>query len=204
MENLKPFSELAAPDVRQSSFVCLDSDLGTFRPLTSQDVYAHAQEIQLHSGVPEVIRSHFATALNLVAYSWFFYPFNVTAQFMAYVTVEFALRTRFPERPRAPFKRLVERAIREGLVKDAGFSHLIAPETEALPPELQNAFAQSPENAYVEVLIESMPYLRNELAHGTSLLHMHGAHSVQICADFINQLFERVNDEMNKGQGVGP
>lgn len=47
------------------------------------------------------------------------------------------------------------------------------------------------EPPYVEVLIETMPSLRNDLAHGSPILHNQALSSIQICADFINQLFSR-------------
>ena len=191
METLKPLATLLEPDARQPSFSVFDPELRAFRPFTLEDLYSRVSQIELHSGVPETVRSHFATALNLVAYSWHFYPFNVTAQFMGYVSVEYALRTRYPEKPVAPFKRLVERAVREGLIQDKGFSHYRDPELNQSPPELQSLMIEPPANAYGLALIESIPFLRNSLAHGTSMLHMHGVKSVQMCADFINQLFER-------------
>ena len=174
MEELKPLSALTSPDVRQPSFSVFDRELRIFRPFTLDDLYTRVSQIELHAGVPEAVRSHFATALNLVAYSWYFYPFNVTAQFMGYVSVESALRARYPGKQAASFKRLVERAVREGLVEDRGFSHYREPELDQLPPELRSLMVEPPPNAYAEALIESLPHLRNSLAHGTSMLHMHG------------------------------
>ncbi|MFW5454618.1 hypothetical protein [Thioalkalivibrio sulfidiphilus] len=50
-------------------------------------------------------------------------------------------------------------------------------------------------------LIDVMPSLRNELAHGSPMLHNNALASLRICADFINQLFEQpdfVRDQSEK------
>ena len=166
------------------------------RKLELKDVYEIAANIRLHDGVPEVIRDHFSTARNLLLYSWFYYPFNVTAEFLAFVTLEFALKERFDlkngygKRKEASFKRLVEKAVKEGLVRDVGFSHI---RNQSESPNDHSGYeigiSSRPVKSYVETLVESLPFLRNELAHGRSMLHMDGAFSVRLCAEFINQLF---------------
>ena len=42
---------------------------------------------------------------------------------------------------------------------------------------------------YSDALSENIPLLRNELAHGTPMLHEQGALHVRICAELINQLY---------------
>lgn len=167
----------------------VDRASGQFRPLTFREIYEDAATITLHDGVPEVVRSHFAVAQNLLVYSWFFYPFNVTAQFLAYVTVELALKERFKPKEGRSFKELVKLAVAEGLVKDEGFSHLRG--RSELDQHTQQEIGLGPQQikSYAEILIDAMPYLRNALAHGSAMLHPGGASSVRICAEFINQLF---------------
>lgn len=82
MEGLKKFEEVILPDEGQKAFVVVNHSSQQHRPLTIRDVYQNVSDIRLHDGVPEVVRSHFATAQNLLVYSWFSYPFNVTAQFL--------------------------------------------------------------------------------------------------------------------------
>jgi len=193
MEKLKTFQDLMSPDSRHEAFSVIDDISGHFRPLTLRDVYGSAASIELHDGVPEVIRSHFAVAQTLLVYSWFFYPFNVTAEFLAYVTLELALKERFKVEVTAngkrSFKALVKLAVTRGLVRDDGFTHIRGrSETlfaDALEPRNQ------PLKSYTDILIDSLPYLRNELAHGSPMLHPNGAASVRISADFINQLFPK-------------
>jgi hypothetical protein len=93
MESLKELNEITEPDPRQRFFVKLTNSGA--RPQTLEDFHRDAESLRLHAGVPNEIRSHFETARNLIIYSWFFYPFNVTAQLSAYISIEFALRTRF-------------------------------------------------------------------------------------------------------------
>ncbi len=189
METLKKLEELCEPDIRQSFFLKVDIATGQTRPTQQRDLYDRVAAIELHTGVPEEIRSHFATALNLLVYSWYCYQFNVTAQFMAYVSVEYALKVRYPSDKRQQFSSLVRRSVDDGLVKDSGFSQARANipgigEVHLIPPMFLSA-----EKPYVESLAEVMPSLRNTLAHGATSIHNHGPQCVLICAEFINQLF---------------
>ena len=189
MEELKKFEEVTLPDERQKAFAVVNWESGTKRPLMLQDIYRNVSEIKLHDGIPEVVRTHFAAAQNLLVYSWFFYPFNVTAQFLAYVTVEFALKERFKPQKKTSFRDLVKLAIEQGLVKDEGFSHIR--ERSELDEYIEQEVGIGAQDikSYTETLIDTMPYLRNELAHGSPMLHPNGTSLVRICAEFINQLF---------------
>lgn len=69
--------------------------------------------------MPVEIRSHFAQAINLAVYSWFYYPFNVTAHFMGLVSVVFALKVKTESRK--PFRKLLREAVDAGWITDDGF-----------------------------------------------------------------------------------
>jgi len=189
MEKLKKLSEILHPDERQKHFgVLLDN--GNYQSLTLEYIYDNAESIKLHEGVPEEIRSHFATAQNFLVYSWFYYPFNVTAQFLAFVTLEYALRIRLEAKKKIRFKKLVEMAVEKGLVKDSGFTHINnEDETEKIIEKKLGVVTEEVKN-YCETLVETIPYLRNEIAHGSRMLHNSGGFFVRICSEFINQLFE--------------
>lgn len=172
METLKPLANVTNVDVRNTYFVVTSAD--TFaRKLTLEEIHSIVASITLHEGVPEGIRSHFAQAQNLAIYSWFYYPFNVTAQFMGFVSVELALKQRLNSK--ASFKHLIRKAVDGGLINDNGFAIAVHREPSSV--------------SYVETLAEVMPDLRNRLAHGSSMLHNNSLSSLRICADFINQLF---------------
>lgn len=189
MEMLKPLSELKEPDSRQKLFVKLlpDDSGSSFRPRTIENNYADAEEIYLSKVVPEEIKSHFATAVNLVAYSWFYYPFNTTAQLMSYVTVEKSLRYIFNNDEKTPFKALLSRAVENGLINERGFSHRQVEENPN--PYLGVELAVPDAMDYAEALKEILPYIRNQIAHGETNLHPHGYIAVKISAEIINQLF---------------
>jgi hypothetical protein len=190
METLKEFDNILEPDERQKHFLLFDEALGHDRPLKLNDLYLSATGIKLHDKVPENIRNHFATAQNLLVYSWFFHPFNVTAEFIAYVTIEYALKERFKPKSQMSFKKLLKKAIQEGIVKDEYFSHY---QNLMKIKELQDITYgdTSPEvKKYTEMLSETIPYFRNELAHGSPILQNNGAFTLHLCADIINQLFE--------------
>ena len=187
MGTLKAFDEITQPDIRHSMYAIINVQTGDTRPLVLKDFYETASDIKLHEGVPENIRTHFATALNLLIYSWFYYPFNVTAQFMAFVTLELALREKLKANKKASFKSLIQMAVEKGFVKDEGFSHIQSKGNEPLRPGEDEM--QEPVKSYCEGLVTSIPYLRNQLSHGSSMLHLSGELSVKLCADFINQLY---------------
>lgn len=189
MEELKKLDEITQPDERQKAFAVVNRISGQRRPLTLRDIYESASSIKLHDGVPEVIRNHFATAQNLLVYSWFFYPFNVAAHFLALVTVESALKVCLNPKKRTSFKGLVKLAVGRGLVRDEGFSHIRQQSEFDGPREQDTRILPQQVKSYVETLADIMPYLRNELAHGSHMLHPNGASLVRICAEFINQLF---------------
>ena len=197
MESLKKFDEICQNDPRQDFFCIIDRVDGTTRKRTLQDFHNRADQIRLHDGVPEQIRSHFETARNLIIYSWFFYPFNVTAELCAYTSVEFALKTKNgSSSSKISFKKLLQTAVEQKWICDEGFSHVkrrrknIRDHIESLPPEYRMP-QSSMSDEYCKNLTKSLPYLRNELAHGSSMLHEQGAFTVQICADLINQLFPK-------------
>jgi hypothetical protein len=196
MESLKKFEEIGQPDIRQRAFVQFDMEQGGMRPLILKDFFDEAESVQLHEGVPENIRDHFQTARNLIIYSWFYYPFNVTAQLCAYTSVEFALRIRAGNsKARPSFAGLLKQAVEKGWIRDEGFSHIksryesLKAYNEGLPAEFH--LAQSPlTQEYCKVMCRTLPSLRNTLAHGSTFLHHGGSGVVRICGDLINQLFE--------------
>jgi hypothetical protein len=194
MEELKPLAALTEPDERQRFFVMANQSTGMSRPLEIADIYDRAFDAALHAGVPEDVRSHFSTAQNLLAYSWFCYPFNVVAELHGYISVEFALRKRFPNLPKANFKDLLERAVSEGLLKANGFTYGLAGERQHYPPNMEPPAEPSMVHDYVAAVADAMRKLRNSLAHGSTTLHMKGGTVLLVCSEIINQLFPQPSD----------
>lgn len=179
MESLKPIDQVLEGDVRHTYF-------GQY---SVEVFHSQASAANLSEAVPHSIRNHFATAQNLLVYSWFFYPFQMTAQLHAYASVEFALRTRFDIPPKqGKFKDMLARAVKEGLVRDGGFD--LYPVRLGQNYSIPNGEDVRVVSSYAEVLVEVIPKLRNELAHGSTMLFNGVGGTLRICADIINQLFE--------------
>lgn len=191
MEELKALATLTEPDGRHRFFAIVNKNSQTQRPLALADVYERAAQCFLHVGVPERVRSHFATAQNLIAYSWFYYPFNVVAELHAYISVEFALRTRYPESDKSNFKDLLARAVADGLLSAERFTYGQASMPEPIPGRLAQTAStmESETRGYVDGIVEAMRTLRNDLAHGSTSLHMDGCTVLYVCSEIINQLF---------------
>jgi hypothetical protein len=86
----------------------------------------------------------------------------------------------------------------DGLIRDDGFRvyrHIVerdedyrrrmADIPDYLPPEQEARDVQE----YCKILVETLPALRNDLAHGSGTLHPGGYKMLAICCDLINQLY---------------
>lgn len=198
MDVLKPLEEITAADERWGFFVHLDSAELAFRPVELADRYAEISAINLVETVPENIREHFETAKNLLLYAWFVYRFIPVAELHAYSTVEMALRGRASQASLKTknFKALLKLAIDRGWIVDDGFS-IVQRERKAMEEERewrrQFGWQITPEEQdsqrYCKILLDAMPFLRNNLAHGSTTVHPGGIGTLALCADMINQLF---------------
>ncbi|MEW6602812.1 MAG: hypothetical protein AB1499_17705 [Nitrospirota bacterium] len=197
MDTLKSFDEILEPDPRQKAFVLFNRETGEQRERSIRDHYDLTSEIILDPQVPEQIREHFETARNLLLYSWFAYRFNQVAELHAYASLEFALKIRSGEE-KGGLKHLLKMAIREKWILDSGFiyqnkikeriSDLYEGSNRNIEQISDDPDAQDLQE-YCKILVESIPYLRNELAHGSSMVYPGGLNTLAICADIINQLF---------------
>ncbi len=108
-----------------------------------------------------------------------------------FASVEFALKQKSGKTSWA-FKRLLELAIQEKWIRDSGFRNVRFSDGQ---PEERGSTSDNSDRQdvqeYCKILLDSLPSLRNELAHGSNMLHPSGLTTLVICADLINQLFER-------------
>ena len=133
-------------------------------------------------------------------YSWFVFRFIPVAEFHAASTLEFALKHKTEGKIRGLY-RLIEHAISQGWVKNEGFSawrnrKRMNDEQRRIYEELNKMTQKEIEfhdeqYDYLAILKKSIPNIRNEYAHGSSMLHPGGYRKLEICAEFINQLFKR-------------
>lgn len=196
MEKLKPFEEFGKPDPRITAFHILDKKLGGYRPSMAKDLHDTVSSIVLHTSVPEEVRSHFAVAANLYAYSWFYYPFIAEAGFLALITVEKALRDKLGcQKNRVNFYDLIIMATKKGFLCEAGYS--IPEPAPEIPAEIERIIEYKPQRRkfnFIQRLPKLLTTMRNSVAHGETSIHPWGAKIMQIAAETINQLYEEAKD----------
>ena len=177
MEEFKPFDELLQPDERWQHFVFQNSSTGNIEQSSLRARYDVIASIELHSLVPEDIQSQYVTAKMLCVYAWLYYPFHQSAEQKAFSTLEMALAQKYPAVKKDGLKKLLIRAISQGVISDQGFSHIQLNTDDPMK--------------YTRMLPEIIPSLRNAIAHGEPILHPNSVFSVRICGEIINQLYDQ-------------
>jgi hypothetical protein len=165
------------------------------------------------------IRQQFETAKNLSLYSWFVYRFHPIAKVAGYACLEAALRKRVEMdqavvlangQRHAGFKQMLKHAVASGWIRNDGFelarriSYVRArekaliediernrdkepfPIREPTEEEIERELRSLP---YAENLVDSIPTIRNHLAHGHSFLDAGSVSVLRVVAEAINQLF---------------
>ncbi len=181
--------------------------------------HAGVAAIQISSAVPEPVAIQFENARNLYLYAWYVYRFHMPATAAALAALEFGLRERlpttFPEKEQGKklmLKRLLRMAVDHGLVRNEGFRRwhhaaqvnarerlsmealkaMIENEldsVEYLIPEFPEILPEDQQWDLVGRLPETLPAVRNELAHGSSMLTNHVLETIELVAEILNQLF---------------
>jgi len=161
----------------------------------------------LHDGVPDDVHHYFNAVVTLYLYGWLYYPFYTLASERSFFAVEMALRTRLPPKkldkkgrdPR-PLPDVFKQAKAEGLLRDEGFPSL--ENRRASAEELDQHMAEilgrgpdpQPEVPYVDVLIQTFPWLRNRFAHPNMQNIMPPGPALDgliLAAEIINQLWPK-------------
>jgi hypothetical protein len=211
-DTFRPLSHIGQPDPRQAGYVVFDEH--GERPKTIDDIYRCVEEWTLNGSAPKDIAVAFDTAMELLVHSWFNLRFIQIAQQHAYATVEMALRIRLqnewqnhvatakaagkriPARP--TFAPLLKLAIELGMLCDNGFRqyHRIQESRNEYNEAMRFVYgddsrvpAPPRSDAYVRLLAERMPSVRNGLAHGSSTLYPAVFVHFEICCDILNQLY---------------
>ena len=195
-EHLRPLDYMQAPDPRWKAFGRV-TEKG-FESISLERYAQPIQEIALNEEVPKSVAVHFETAKNLALFAWHVYRFIPVAELYAFISVEFALREKTGDR-KAPFKKILQRAIEEGWLSNEEFSQWKrATEQRAMQREQALELAKAldsepPEDPqywdYLAVLKEHIPYFRNNYAHGTSSISPWAYKALEDSAEIINQLF---------------
>jgi len=189
MEELKNFDEIHERDPRYHDFVVPAEE---FRKISLADIYKEVSDMKLHDGVPEKIRSHFEMARNLLIYSWFHYPFHMAAWLYALISVEYALKEKIGK-DNMIFKDMLAKAVKEKWIIADNFSHIQIriKNMQELGEVYYGPVETDMFKHYCDSLCKSIPYFRNEMAHGSTMLFPGTSHDVRICSEIINQLFKK-------------
>jgi len=199
--------DMFKPDVRQEYFAMVHRETGEKRPRTLEDHYAEVADAKLNPSVPDGILIQYDTARNVHLYAWCAYRLYQVAERQAYATLEMALRMRLGYRENSPpkpqpqqkkgkkgkkqkqhqnpptLRPLLNEALAKSLIRKEGFEHYhnLCREDPTRKSELEKDF--------VQVMIECMAFFRNNLAHGTEMVHPTGGFVIRMCCDIINQLY---------------
>jgi len=203
---LKPLDSVMRPDPRCEYIV------GTL-----EGTHDELAAIELSSNVPSDVRQLFETAKNVSLYSWFAFRLHPVAESVAFQALDMGLRARcatesaYPFRNAPPsFRRDLRYAADAGWIRAEGFSHLrtVGRQRAEMRASLE-AIAANPLAVSLPVpsvseedidrelasfdlvqdLVEGLPTIRNELAHGSRMVHPNSRRSLRIIADVLNQLF---------------
>ena len=214
---LKPLNEALLPDPRFKFFAIGTDDF--MRPFELADLHERINLSKLDAVVPETVRRQFETAKNLMLYSWFVFEFHTMAELHAYASLEFALRTRFPDAKQKRRRKgrevmvpltlgpLLQIAVKKGVIV-----------AETLPAWERAKFvsecfqkrynfqggAQRTSAEWLQHVIEYIPNFRNTLAHGNPQLYLEASfRQLETCADLINQIFSPPANE-NENRPLSP
>ena len=218
-ELLRPLEQVCEPDPRNTAFVKLDGKTGDFVPLSVRDQHERISKHTLHAKVPEDIMMQFETARNLYLYAWFVYRFYPVSEHQALACLELALRKRFESDlsqeelgGRKPtLSPLLCHAIKHGHIKHEGFRrwHEAAKRRATLRYEMQKTNEMHAKGLkqidlnysevtvtdadrnweYLRFLSDFLPELRNNYAHGTSMLHNQVLTTLEVVSEIINQIY---------------
>lgn len=218
-EYLRSMENIYQPDPRNDSFVKFDPELKKFRRVELADYQRSIAELQLHSGVPEAVLIQFETAKNLYLYGWFVYRFYPVSEHHALTCLELALRTRFgKEIPKKYYggkkptlKPLLRYAIDCQEIKNAGFrrwrervefrarqryewAKIREMKEKGLDSTVLDYSAveitdEDRDWDYLNILLDSLPFSRNDYAHGSASLHNQVRGTIELVGEIINQVF---------------
>jgi hypothetical protein len=201
VEQLKDADELLAPDKRRLGL--LDPDTGESQPVTIEQHHSTISNISLRECIPEDVRDHFDSARMVYVYGWLYYPLFAVAQFLATVTLEFALRKRLPfegknrRDDRRGLASLLKTAFSQGIVKQEKFANwqdIVAEQTRwaNIRTEITGAEHRFDRAAHRKFLIGYLPLLRNNYAHPhihTIVMPSDAQDTIVVVAEILNQLW---------------
>lgn len=190
MEVLKEFKDIGTVDPRVARFARIDNSSKGYHPITIEEWYETATDLKLNSTAPEDVQSMFSMALNMWLYSWFYYPLNSEAGFLAIRALENALKQRLSIKKSCGLKFLLKQAVDKGLFKEEKFTR------DEVPEEVVKYFEKragkplrTQPDTFIQDLPETLSSIRNSYAHGDLNIHLYGAKQLRLISEIINQLY---------------
>jgi hypothetical protein len=187
----------------QNTFWCKLNPDGSSCRVTLDDWYASISQIVLNENVPDRIKYYFDVAKNVLLYSWFSYEMMPAAELFSYTLVEKALRVKYrcEGKNKPSFSTLLKNAIKDRLLTDGGFSVPKNSIIETIKEKngdfkekecyVRNEEELETSQEYIGPVCESLPTLRNILAHGHTYLHPGGWLTLKVNSEIINMLFRK-------------
>jgi len=169
MEEFKKLSDILQVDERHVLLSAINGEVFDIEPL-----HQHLSEILLNDSAPEEIKDGFNIAKNMALYTYYFYALAPEVQLKTYSIIEYALKIKYDRKTRKGLKFLLKKAVYNSWITDKGFRHIPNPNKD---------------NPCSKSLIDTIPDLRNHLAHGHSDIYPQCIGHIEKCADFVNQLY---------------
>jgi hypothetical protein len=187
MEEVKTKVTLHTPDIRRTMIVVINNKTGAQRPFSFADVEGRVSDIPIPPAAPEDVKDLLVTAKNLLLYSWYYFPFSMSASLQAAAALERALRLKLNATERDTLSFLLREAVKKGHLTTAGFKRWT---------QWREAFAQlhskgrKAEKANLaKLLSKTLPHFRNTLAHGNRFVDDSGFLHLDIVCEAIEQLY---------------
>lgn len=191
MDTLRQFDQVLVGDQRWQYFG---------RTLKSH--YDSVSAVTLAETVPEEVRQQFETARNAWLYAFFAYRLLQVAILMAHTTVELALKEKARQEglsKEMSFHDLLGKAIKHRWIADKGFS-VVANQAQSWDehrellrlmggPDCGPFTPSTDDQGYAKQLAHTIRLIRNDVAHGQTLLVHDISPFFRTIAEFINQLF---------------
>jgi hypothetical protein len=211
-EGLRPLNALFVQDPLWESVSQIDKGTGKLRLKSIEDHYSTIEPLFLSKAVPVETLILWNTARNLYVYSWFIWRFMPVAELYGYAALENALRQRcakedsFPQaknkkRPSYQLAPLLKHAFNKGWIDVESlesYKYMQEARTRSLKRAMKFMGDEKSAEAWVadldptkyrKQLEISLPFTRNEIAHGSSPLSPTVDSSLILCHDLIQHLY---------------
>ena len=128
----------------------------------------------LNDEVPDEIKGQFNVARNMALFTYYLYALAPEVHLKTYTVIEHALRLKIQPQSRMSLAKMINHAVAQRWICDAGFRYLDTDE---------------PGNEWCKSMVDIISKMRNLKAHGSSMLVPDCFLQVCVCTDFLNQLF---------------